>query len=42
MGRFGYGRFGGEDRKWGNVTEDFSRVEMDWLGLGLVGIEVKV
>ena len=42
MGRFGYGRFGGEGRKWGNVTKDFSRVWMDWLGLGLVGIEVKV
>ena len=38
----GYGRFGGEDRKWGNVTKDFSRVGIDWLGLGLVGIEVKV
>ena len=38
----GYGRFGGEDRKWGNITKDFSRVGMDWLGLGLVGIEVKV
>ena len=25
----GYGRFGGEDRKWGNVTKDFSRVGMD-------------
>ena len=24
-----YGRFGGEDRKWGNVTKDFSRVGMD-------------
>ena len=22
----GYGRFGGKDRKWGNVTKDFSRV----------------
>ena len=38
----GYGRFGGEDRKWGNETKDFSRVGVDWLGLGLVGIEVKV
>ena len=27
---FGYGRSGGEDRKWGNVTKDFSRVGMDW------------
>ena len=25
----GYGRFGGEDLKWGNVTKDFSRVGMD-------------
>ena len=23
------GRFGGKDRKWGNVTKDFSRVGMD-------------
>ena len=28
-GRQGLGRFVGEDRKWGNVTKDFSRVEMD-------------
>ena len=28
-GRQGLGWFGGEDRKWGNVTKDFSRVEMD-------------
>ena len=28
-GVLGYGRFGGEDRKWGNVTKDFSRVGMD-------------
>ena len=25
----GYGRFGGEDRKWVNVTKDFSNVGMD-------------
>ena len=25
----GYGRFGGEDRKWDNVTKDISRVGMD-------------
>ena len=25
----GYGRFGGIDRKWGNITKDFSRVGMD-------------
>ena len=24
----GMGRFGGEDRKWGNLTKDFSRVGM--------------
>ena len=28
-GRQELGWFGGEDRKWGNVTKDFSRVEMD-------------
>ena len=28
-GRQGLGWFGGEDRKWGNVTKDFSKVEMD-------------
>ena len=26
---WGMGRFGGEDRKWGNVAKDFRRVGMD-------------